>query len=44
MKRQNYHIYLVAFTDDHSSFIVSYGLHTSPSSTVTLEGINAPWR
>ena len=28
LKRQNRRVYLVAFMDDHSRFLVSYGLHT----------------
>ena len=31
LKRQNRRVYLVAFMDDHSRFIVSYGLHTKQS-------------
>jgi hypothetical protein len=27
LKRQNRRVYLVAFLDDHSRFIVSFGLH-----------------
>jgi transposase InsO family protein len=37
LKRQNRRIYLVAFMDDHSRFIVSYGLHASQSSALVLE-------
>lgn len=33
LKRQNRRVYLVAFLDDHSRYIVSFGLHTNPSST-----------
>jgi transposase len=29
LKRQNRRVYLVAFLDDHSRFLVSYGLHAS---------------
>lgn len=32
LKRQNRRVYLVAFLDDHSRFIVSYGLGASPTS------------
>jgi transposase len=31
LKRQNRRVYLVAFLDDHSRFLVSYGLHTKQS-------------
>src|SRR5262245_5207650 len=31
LKRQNRRVYLVAFMDDHSRFIVAYGLHMSQS-------------
>jgi transposase InsO family protein len=37
LKRQNRRLYLVAFMDDHSRFIVSYGLHVSQSSALVLE-------
>jgi transposase InsO family protein len=37
LKRQNRRIYLVAFMDDHSRYIVSYGLHASQSSALVLE-------
>jgi transposase InsO family protein len=37
LKRQNRRVYLVAFMDDHSRFIVSYGLHASQSSALVLE-------
>src|SRR6202163_858421 len=37
LKRQNRRVFLVAFMDDHSRFIVSYGLHASQSSAVVLE-------
>ena len=41
LKRQNRRIYLVAFMDDHSRFIVSYGLHASQSSALVLEVLRA---
>lgn len=41
MKRQNRRVYLVAFMDDHSRFIVSYGLHASQSSALVLEVLRA---
>jgi transposase InsO family protein len=34
LKRQNRRVYLVAFMDDHSRFVVSYGLHASQSTVV----------
>ena len=41
MKRQNRRVYLVAFMDDHSRFIVSYGLHASQSSALVMEVLRA---
>jgi transposase InsO family protein len=41
LKRQNRRVYLVAFMDDHSRFIVSYGLHASQSTAVVLETLRA---
>jgi transposase InsO family protein len=37
LKRQNRRVYLVAFMDDHSRFLVSYGLHASQSAALVLE-------
>jgi transposase InsO family protein len=37
LKRQNRRLYLVAFMDDHSRFITSYGLHASQSAALVLE-------
>jgi transposase InsO family protein len=37
LKRQNRRVYLVAFLDDHSRFIVGYGLHATQSSALVLE-------
>ena len=37
LKRQNRRLYLVAFMDDHSRFIVSYGLHASASTALVIE-------
>jgi hypothetical protein len=34
-------VYLVAFLDDHSRFIVSYGLHASQSTALVLEVLEA---
>lgn len=41
LKRQNRRVYLVAFMDDHSRFIVSYGLHGSQSSPLVIEVLRA---
>jgi transposase InsO family protein len=41
LKRQNRRVYLVAFLDDHSRFIVSYGVHASQSTALTLEVLRA---
>jgi transposase InsO family protein len=41
LKRQNRRVYLVAFLDDHSRFVVSYGLHASQSSPLVLEVLRA---
>ena len=37
LKRQNRCVYLVAFLDDHSRFVVSHGLHASQSTALVLE-------
>ena len=37
LKRQNRRVYLVAFLDDNSRFVVSYGLHASQSAALVLE-------
>jgi transposase InsO family protein len=37
LKRQNRRVYLVAFMDDHSRFLVGYGLHASQSTALVLE-------
>ena len=41
MKRQNRRVHLVAFMDDHSRFIVSYGLHASSSTALVIEALRA---
>jgi transposase InsO family protein len=41
LKRQNRRVYLVAFIDDHSRFVVGYGLHASQSSALVLEVLRA---
>jgi transposase InsO family protein len=41
LKRQNRRVYLVAFMDDHSRFIVGYGLHATQSSALVIEVLRA---
>jgi transposase InsO family protein len=41
LKRQNRRVYLVGFMDDHSRFIVGYGLHASQSTALVLEVLRA---
>jgi transposase InsO family protein len=41
LKRQNRRVYLVAFMDDHSRFVVGYGLHASQSSALVIEVLRA---
>lgn len=41
LKRQNRRVYLVAFLDDHSRFVVSYGLHASCSTGLVIETLEA---
>jgi transposase len=41
LKRQNRRVYLVAFMDDHSRFLVGYGLHASQSGALVLEVFRA---
>jgi transposase InsO family protein len=41
LKRQNRRVFLVAFMDDHSRFIVSYGLHASQSTALVMEVLRA---
>src|SRR5262249_46998888 len=41
LKRQNRRVYLVAFMDDHSRFVVGYGLHASQSAALVLEVFRA---
>ena len=41
LKRQNRRVYLVAFLDDHSRFITSFGLHGSQSSPLVIEVLRA---
>ena len=41
LKRQNRRVYLVAFMDDHSRFIIGYGLYASQASALVLEVVRA---
>jgi transposase InsO family protein len=41
LKRQNRRVYLVGFLDDHSRFMVSYGLHASQSGALVREVLRA---
>jgi transposase InsO family protein len=41
LKRQNRRLHLVCFMDDHSRFMVSYGLHASASTALVLEVLRA---
>jgi len=41
LKRQNRRLYLVGFMDDHSRFVVGYGLHASASTALVLEVVRA---
>jgi transposase InsO family protein len=41
LKRQNRRVYLVAFLDDRSRFLVGYGLHASQSTPLVLEVLRA---
>jgi transposase InsO family protein len=41
LKRQNRRVYLVAFLDDHSRFIVSFGLTASANTTFVIEVLEA---
>jgi len=41
LKRQNRRVYLVAFLDDHSRYVVGYGLHASQSTALVLEVLRA---
>jgi len=41
LKRENRRVHLVAFMDDHSRFIVSYGLHATSSGALVREAMDA---
>ncbi len=41
LKRQNRRVHLVGFMDDHSRFLVGYGLHATASSALVIEVFRA---
>jgi transposase InsO family protein len=41
LKRQNRRVYLVGFMDDHSRFIVGFGLHARQSTALVLEALRS---
>lgn len=41
LKRQNRRVYLVGFLDDHSRFLVGWGLHASQSTALVLEALRS---
>jgi transposase InsO family protein len=41
LKRQNQRVYMVAYMDDNSRFIVSYALHASQSAMLVMEAMRA---
>ena len=41
LKRQNRRVHLVGFLDDHSRFVVGYGLHATQSTALVLEALRA---
>ncbi len=41
LKRQNRRLYLVAFMDDHSRFVVGYALHASCTAPLVIEAFKA---
>lgn len=41
LKRQNRRVHLVGFMDDHSRFLVGYGLHGSQSAALVIEVLRA---
>lgn len=41
LKRQNRRVHLVAFMDDHSRFIVGWGLHASASGILVIETLRS---
>ncbi len=41
LKRQNRRVHIVLFMDDHSRYVVSYGVHASSSTALVLEALRA---
>lgn len=41
LKRENRRVYLVAFLDDHSRYVVGYGLHASMGGALVVEVLRA---
>jgi transposase InsO family protein len=41
LKRQNRRVYMVAFMDDHSRFVVGYGLYATSSTALVIETLRA---
>lgn len=41
LKRQNRRLYLVGFMDDHSRYMVSYGVHASAAGSLVIEVLRA---
>jgi transposase InsO family protein len=41
LKRQNRRVHLVAFLDDHSRFVVGYGLYASPTAVLVIETLRS---
>jgi transposase InsO family protein len=41
LKRQNRRVYLVAFMDDHSRFIVGFAVHASQATALVLEALRS---
>lgn len=41
LKKQNRRVYLVGYMDDHSRFLVSFGVHTSATAAMVLEILTA---
>ncbi|MEK6988343.1 MAG: DDE-type integrase/transposase/recombinase, partial [Candidatus Thermoplasmatota archaeon] len=41
LKRQNRRVHLVGFMDDHSRFMVAYGLHATASTALVIEVLRA---
>jgi len=41
LKRENRRVYLVAFLDDHSRYVVGYGIHASMGGALVIETLRA---